>query len=151
MDEKLNTQTAQQENQPESGSVDAADVGAAPDDTASTAAITDLLAQLAATGADITTLLGQELLLALGDSVRIAVLGRTLIHLAALAWLSFSILVSWIVFDVAGSGPLAALTFLLIQVAAGLLVLWMIRRYSASLTLPRTREHLGALMGRGRQ
>jgi uncharacterized membrane protein YqjE len=151
VNEQMNSQTAGQEGPSTGNTANAADSNPAADDRVSAAAVTELLQQLAGTGADITTLLGQELLLALGDSLRIAVLGRTLIHLAALAWLGFAILVSWIVFDAAGSGPLAALTFLSLQVIAALLVLWMIRRYSASLSLPRTRDHIGALLGRERQ
>ena len=151
MSEHKNAQTTGQEGQSTGDTAAAAGDRPAADESVSAAAVTDLLQQLVETGADISTLLGQELLLALGDSIRIAVLGRTLIHLAALAWLGFAILVSWIVFDAAGSGPLAALTFLSLQVAAALLVLWMIRRYSASLTLPRTRDHIEALLGRERQ
>lgn len=151
MNDQTNAQATGQAGQSTGDAAQTMDSSRAADERESAAAVTDLLRQLAETGADISTLLGQELLLALGDSVRIAVLGRTLVHLAALAWLGFAILLSWIVFDAAGSGPLAALTFLSLQVAAALLVLWMIRRYSASLALPRTRDHIAALLGKERQ
>ena len=73
-------------------------------------------------------------------------LGLLILPLAGLAWLGFSALLSWWVWQALDALTHGLLTFLALQLGALLAVILACRRYAASLSLSATRRHLQALM-----
>ncbi|MEA3298908.1 MAG: hypothetical protein U9R22_01640 [Pseudomonadota bacterium] len=105
-----------------------------------------MLRQAAAAGATLSSLAGLELRLALADGRRLLLLGLLILPLAGLAWLGFSALVGWWVWQALDAVTHGLLAFLALQLGALLAVILACRRYAASLSLPATRRHLRALM-----
>lgn len=107
----------------------------------------NLVTQAAAVGQGFVSLLGQELKLALGDTLRIMVLSKIYVYLVVLAWLGLTVFISWVVYDASGYGPWSALVFFLLQIMGLLTVHFLVRSLSQSLSLPQTRVQLRTFLG----
>ena len=105
-----------------------------------------LLSQLVATGTDVGRLFTLELQLALGDARRMFFLLLLAVPFVLLAWVSFCALLSWLVIDYSQSIGLGLATFFILQLAMIRYMQALWRRYSSSLTLPTTRQHLQSLL-----
>ena len=109
-------------------------------------AISGWLRQAGETGLDLSLLLGLELRLAAGDLGRMIVLTLLLLPVLLLAWTGLCICLSWLAYLLSGQPIVAFIAFPLLQAAVALFICQRYRQYSKSLSLPRVRQHLHAMI-----
>lgn len=106
----------------------------------------DWLRELAAAGGTLSKLVRLELRLAVGDGLRLVLLGLVMLSVVILAWTGFSVLMAWLAY-LHGQSVISGLcAFLAMQLAALGAMWWLRRQYRKSLSLPVTRRHLDAFM-----
>ena len=103
------------------------------------------LEHAALAGGDLVRLIGLELRLAAGDSVRLVVLGVAMVPLALLAWIGLSVLAAWLVLVWLGSETLAIVTFIAVQLLAIGVMAFYCRKFAKSLSFPATNRQIKAL------
>tara|TARA_R110001583_G_scaffold16561_9_gene67810 strand:- start:367 stop:789 length:423 start_codon:yes stop_codon:yes gene_type:complete len=103
------------------------------------------LQQAATIGTDIFQLVQLELRLAISDSKRLLVLAMLFVPILILVWISFTVLLAWLVYLVNNSITQGLLALFISQalVLLGICLGW--RHYKKSLSLPLTREHIQQL------
>ena len=116
------------------------------DDTTAAAAAHDWLSEQATLVNQIFQLLGLELKVAAADSAKIVAAGLLMVPLLLLTWVGCCVFISWVVFFLSGSLAIALISFPLLQIAAIVLLKLRISRWSESLKLLHTREHLTQLL-----
>lgn len=104
------------------------------------------LRQVAAAGGELATLLRLEWQLTLGDARRMVLLALLLVPLMLFAWLVFSLLLGWLIWQASGLVVVALLGVLALHLLGIGLLLRQLRRYRASLGFRRTHAHLKRLM-----
>lgn len=104
------------------------------------------LQQSTAIGTDILQLLRLELRLAIADSGRLLIVALLFIPVLMLTWISFTLLLAWLVYLFNASVTQSLLVFFVSQ-ALGLIALalsW--KYYKKSFSLPLTRQHIQKIM-----
>lgn len=101
---------------------------------------------LGALGSSFSQLLGAEARLALGDLRRLLLLALLALPILCLAWIGLCVLLGWWVFELTTSVAGGIGTFFGVQLLTLIAIGVAVRRYQRSLGLPRTREHLAAIM-----
>lgn len=105
------------------------------------------LQQSAVIGVDMLQLLLLELRLAIADSKRLFVLVLLFIPMLILTWISFTVLLAWLVYLLNTSITQSLLAFFISQ-ALGLIGISMSwNYYKKSLRLPLTRQHIQNIVG----
>lgn len=105
-----------------------------------------LLNQAFTAGSDVTQLFALEVRLALGDARRMFWLMLLAVPFVLLTWVSFAGLIAWLVSYYSDSVTLGLLAFLVQHLAILVYFLRLGRRYLRSFTLPKTRQHLQAII-----
>jgi len=103
------------------------------------------LQQATTISTDIIQLVQLELRLAISDSRRLLVLALLFVPILILAWISFTVLLAWLVYLLNTSATQGLFAFFISQALAllGICLGW--GHYKKSLSLPLTREHLQRL------
>ena len=107
----------------------------------------DWLQKSTAIGRDILQLLQLELRLAITDSKRLFILALVFIPILMLTWISFTLLLAWMVYLLNTSIMQGLLTFFISQTLALLGICTSWKYYKKSLSLPLTREHIKHIVG----
>ncbi|MFT6927977.1 MAG: putative membrane protein YqjE [Psychromonas sp.] len=100
------------------------------------------LQQAATISTDIFQLVQLELRLAISDSKRLLVLALLFVPILILSWISFTVLLAWLVYQINSSTTCGLLAFFVCQILALLAIFWGWGHYKKSLSLPLTREHI---------
>jgi hypothetical protein len=103
------------------------------------------LQQAGTISTDIFQLVQLELRLAISDSKRLLVLALLFMPILILVWISFTVLLAWLVYLLNTSATQGLLAFFVSQMLALLGIFWGWGHYKKSLSLPLTREHLQRL------
>jgi len=103
------------------------------------------LQQAGTISTDIFQLVQLELRLAISDSKRLLVLALLFVPILILSWISFTVLLAWLVYQVNSSATYGFLTFFICQISALIGIFWGWSHYKKSLSLPLTRKHLQRL------
>jgi len=103
------------------------------------------LQQATTISTDIFQLVQLELRLAISDSKRLLVLALLFVPILILVWISFTVLLAWLVYLVNTSATQGLLALFISQILAllGICLGWW--HYKKSLSLPLTREHIQRL------
>jgi hypothetical protein len=104
------------------------------------------LRQILAAGGEVATMLRLELQLTLGDARRILLLGLLLVPLMLFAWVVFSLLAGWLIWQAAGSVAAALGGVLVLHGACIAVLVRQLRVYQQSLGFRRTKAHVKRLM-----
>ncbi len=133
---------------PGEGTPESGDVGGQPAGQSLSGELKSSLEWLehaALAGGDLVRLAGLELKLAAGDSGRLLLLALAVVPVVLLAWIGISVLLGWLVLLWLGSGTLAIITFILVQLLAMGVMAVYARKFARSLSFPATSRQLQAL------
>lgn len=104
------------------------------------------LQQSAAIGTGILHLLQLELRLAIADSKRLVIVALLFIPMLIMTWISFTVLLSWLVYQLNSSITQGLCAFFISQTLALIALCLGWHCYKKSLSLPLSREHIKQLV-----